>query len=631
MAGDVPTLTLQDIADLARVQRPVVSMWRNRPLARGRRVPFPVSVESTGGVERFRRADVVAWLTETGRGNNVEFALDAPALSMPDGASLEDLVTLLCLHTASGEELAGTTVQQRGVLADSADPRDQFIAREVRAMSCGPGALEYIDDLVEASFGPGEALVRLETGRLARQLGIRDLTTEAVDLVRTVARSCMLHLESDGVSLVESGETTAASLAVAGHFAELVIPGDSVGQRALRRRALLAGIEVSAEIGDGPQVRLLSVLGLDSDGSLQQLDEVVLQLGPNQLAVVLGPASLLCDELLGDEERARSQTLRSDSLAMALRLPRGMWRQAHRQALGIWVCIGGIPMRRPLVGDLGAFAHHELQLGDLAADVSAALGRSGARAFRYLRQHGLELIQSTRTVVPRGARAVRLVTAASASYLDRIQAATLTTVEPVPGFDVLVEPATGSIVLRQRSLGELRDGKQLTVKRGSRIDAALTDPAGTVPVLSAVEGANDLRLDPFDAAQRYPHANRTELGDVVFVERPRPKARVDDRGGSLVASPSRILRLAAGAGLGPHALAAIINQLPDEAVEWQAWQVAVLERDEAEQLERTLLRLTGYEMELRRRLDAVSEMTTALIDGVAAGAVALSTSEQEGH
>jgi hypothetical protein len=308
-----------------------------------------------------------------------------------------------------------------------------------------------------------------------------------------------------------------------------------------------------------------------------------------------------------------------------------MWRQAHRQALGIWVCVGGVSVQRPFVGDLGAFARHELQLDDLAADVSAALGRAGARAFRYLRPLGLELVQSTRTVVPRGVRAVRLVTTASTSYLDRIQATTLVTVDPVPGFDVLVEPATGSTVFRQRSLGELRDGKQLSVKRGSRIDAALTDPAGTVSVLSAVEGANELRLDPFDAAQRYPRANRTEPGDVVFVERPRPKARVDDQGGSLVASPSRILRLAAGAGIGPHGLAAIINQLPDEAVEWQAWQVAVLEHDEAEQLERALLGLTGYETELLRRLDAASEMTKALIDGVAAGAVALSTSEQKGH
>jgi hypothetical protein len=110
---------------------------------------------------------------------------------------------------------------------------------------------------------------------------------------------------------------------------------------------------------------------------------------------------------------------------------------------------------------------------------------------------------------------------------------------------------------------------------------------------------------------------------VVFVEKPRPTARVDDRGGSLVASPSRILRLSPMAGIGPHAVAAIINQLPDEANEWQAWSVPVLDAAAADQLEDALTAAADYEALVRSRLDAVHDLIKAMIAGVATGAVTL--------
>ncbi|MQA16703.1 MAG: hypothetical protein GEV09_21990, partial [Pseudonocardiaceae bacterium] len=164
----VPTLTLQDVADLANVQRAVVSMWRNRPMVRGRFLPFPDPIATAGGLERFSRDEIVGWLRDTGRGNNGEAALDAPALSVPAGAPLEDLVTLLCLRTHSGEELSGTTPEERDDLARGIDPHDEFMLREVRAAEGGAGALEFVDELVEAAFGGGDALARLERGRLGR-------------------------------------------------------------------------------------------------------------------------------------------------------------------------------------------------------------------------------------------------------------------------------------------------------------------------------------------------------------------------------------------------------------------------------------------------------------------------------
>ena len=141
---------------------------------------------------------------------------------------------------------------------------------------------------------------------------------------------------------------------------------------------------------------------------------------------------------------------------MAVRLPRGLWREAHRQSLGLWVCQGGRSMQRLRVVDLAAFSDDELDLDDLVSDVAGALTDAEGRAFRYARSSELAPVLAGGPVVPRGVRALRMGVAGSTSHLERITAATLTTRDPLAPFDVLVEPAPGEIRLRQRSLGELR-------------------------------------------------------------------------------------------------------------------------------------------------------------------------------
>jgi len=629
VAGAAPTLTLQDIADLARVRRPVVSMWRNRPRVRGQLVPFPDPVQVSGGMERFGRDDIVEWLRRTGRGNNAEANLDAPALSVPDDATLDELVTWLCLAALAGEELAETTPEQRAALAHGLDPDDRVLLREVKASDPAANTLRFIDDMVEASYGPGEALDRLEQGRAARALGTRDLTADAVMLVHAVAGACALHLDPDGVPLVHVGPASSVTLTVAETFAHLVVPGDTPELRDVKRRAAIRGIE-TVDSAAAPSVRLLPAIGRPAGEILDLLDNLVLDLGEGELAVAIGPAGVLCDQLPGEQERHRAQTLRSGSLAVALRLPRGMWREAHRQALGLWVCAAGGFTQRPLVADLAAFTRDELDLGDLAADVTGALATNGGRAFRYLRPHDLPPILSARAaIVPRGVRAVRLATTEIERHVAVIDRTTLVTSEPIRPFDVLAERAQGAMLLRRRSLGELKNLGQVRVLRGSRIDPAHNDPAGSVAVLPATGSTGTARLDPFDAATLYPRAARTEPGDVVFTERPRPAARVDDHGGSLVASPSKILRIGSRAGIGPHAAAAIINRLPDQVTEWQTWNVPVLDTTEVERLETVLAAAANHEAVLRRHLDATRDLVTAMIDGVAAGAVTLTARTTE--
>lgn len=607
------TLTLQDVADLAKVRRPVVSMWRRRPLVRGVSMPFPEPVETVEGLARFDRAEIVDWLTRTRRGNNTEHSYDAPAVAVPDGAQLENVVTLLCLHVLSGEDLAGTSKARRSRAADEFDPDDVIVAREIREMTVSADVLAYVDDLVEASHGPGDALIRLETGRLKRDLGLRGLTPRGIELLQCVLEAATVHLEQDEVVLRAEG--SAAVLDVAEACGVDITSSD----RALRRRAVIRGIEMR-ESSVGKHVSAVSAVGQGIAETLDLLDEAVLGLEPGDVAVMVGPAAALADELAGPLQTRRAAVLRVDNLVAALRLPRGLWREAHRQALAVWVCLGAAHAEMPWVADLSAV--DEIELTDLAADVAGALAQTENRAFRYARSMAASTMRAGGPVVPRGVRAVRVGPGVAAKHIDDVHRATLTTTTPLRPLDVLVELAPGNVRLQHRSLGELHVHKRLVIKRGRRIDPAHASPDGTVAVLPAVVHG-PIALDPFDAALQYPHAARTEPGDVIFIEKPQPRAWVDLVGGAMVASPARILRLTEAAEVGPHVLATIINEKASPGSEWETWSVPVLGREETERLEAALRDADDYESQARRCAQAAVDLKSALIDGVASGALTL--------
>ena len=128
--------------------------------------------------------------------------------------------------------------------------------------------------------------------------------------------------------------------ALAEGFAGITLPAET---RAARRRALINRIEL-VEDADG-QVRVLSLIGLAERNALEAADLLVVSLEPTDVGVVLGPASVLGDPLLGEAARRRTQTLRAGNLAMALRLPRGLWKAAHRQSLAGRACSAGYPTR----------------------------------------------------------------------------------------------------------------------------------------------------------------------------------------------------------------------------------------------------------------------------------------------
>ena len=77
MSEQTLLMTLSDVSELARVQRPVVSVWRSR--AAHSQSPFPPAVTQRGGQDLFDAQDVATWLSVTGRGNNPDALIDAAA------------------------------------------------------------------------------------------------------------------------------------------------------------------------------------------------------------------------------------------------------------------------------------------------------------------------------------------------------------------------------------------------------------------------------------------------------------------------------------------------------------------------------------------------------------------------
>lgn len=609
----MPTMTLQDMADLAKVRRAVVSTWRNRPLVRGVSHPFPTAVERVDGQERFDATEVVEYLKRTGRGNNRDVADDVPAIAAPSEAALEDVVTLLAWHVLTGEDLAGTSHAYRVRRGAECDPDDHILLRELSQLHATDAVLDYTDQLLAASFGAADALQRVEEGRLGRREATRNLTAAATDLIASVVSACVVYLGGDGVALSVDGSEL--SLDVAGEAATAIV----TTERGIARRALIRGVQLG-EPSRRPMLSFTSVIGLESTDVLDVVDNVVLDLEAGHIAIVVGPASVLTDDLSGPLQVRRASVLRVENVVAALRLPRGCWREAHRQSLALWVCLGGVGRQRPVIADLGAADTIENE--DVAADVAAALSGEAGRAFRYGRLGDVPTILAGGALVPRGVQPPRMRLLNAGNHVEAVHAATLTTSAPLDPLDVLVQPSPGRLQVAQRSLGQLKADGKLILKRGNRIDLAFADPDGTVTVLpEPVTGA--VRFDPVDAESRYPRSVRTNPGDVVFVEQPRPQAWVDVHGGSMVASPARILRLEATAEIGPRLLAAVINRLPAVPSEWQGWSVPVMTGAEAQRLEAALAEVDAFEGELRRRVSAARDLTTVLIDGLAAGALTL--------
>lgn len=634
MRTTAPTLTMHDVARAAGVQRAVVSMWIKRPSVRGEIIPFPTPVSRESGVALFDRDEIVTYLRRTGRGNNPEFALDAPAAASPTRTGHEILGLLLHLRLLSGQEVTGLEHSDLVSLAEQTDPQDECLRGEVQVLTEPlPEDLEYVDDLVEASLGPQDALDRFAAGRTARAEREREVSQTVIDLL---AELCVGLGAGDDAPLATAGSRLALRVAVrAGEALGGVRPeGVRSSDRAVRREAMSRDL-----LADGPDtrvVRIASMLGVSDTLALTAADNLQLELAPGEVGLLLGSASLLCDGALPKQVRAlRADVMRDGCPRAAVRLRHGHYGEAPRQALGIWVLQGGAMNTPVALADLSNVPIEKIDGGDLISDVFAVLTDDGRRKFRYLRAVPRLRFLTQNAVVPPGVTARVLGLGGAGRHLERVHELTLSMNASIPPYDVMVAAAPGSVVVRSETLAELVAARRLAMKRGARLDLSFASPEGTVLTIDPVHGTPTRRFDPLDIEEHLPRAVRTEPGDVVYVAEPTPRAVVDSDGGSLVTPPARILRLLTPdtsrddeeasrlPKLGPHTLAETINRQAESAKDWHAWAVPALSPDESDALEAELAKIAETRTALLGRLDGLQSLLETLIDGTAEGALSL--------
>lgn len=155
--GAVLRLGLSDVAQLAHVQRPVVSMWRARSAGSDR--PFPAPVDTARGQEWFDGASVVDWLAACGRGNNPSARDDLAAYASLDGGSpqgdqtvFHGITALLCLSVITGRALGPMGRDDLIDLADEVDPDDNLLFGEIDSLTGRLEPLAHYTDLLVCSI-----------------------------------------------------------------------------------------------------------------------------------------------------------------------------------------------------------------------------------------------------------------------------------------------------------------------------------------------------------------------------------------------------------------------------------------------------------------------------------------------
>lgn len=404
-------LSLSDIARLADVQRPVVSMWRRRPLAGH---TFPRAVARVSGEERFDAQEVAGYLAATSRGNNPDAGEDLVAYAkLVQLTSLDEIVTvhgltaLLCLAAMTDEPLGNLSTAELHDLARSVDPDDAYLLREIVALGQALRPLAaHVDDLASASYSPSAAFERLLTQRAPTCCpghAATTLTPAARTLVARIAVALAAHAGAEAPCFVDVTDGSAdLLLATSQVYAGQLTPSvatvslDSPVARLSRRRLRVHDIHrmdvVSDESGDFTRmgssgdvaVHVLQVPpagqpGLSDLEVLDFLGNLFVQLSDDSRVVVIGSASALTDRAATAEiDLARDAVIRGDRLRAAIRLPRGLLLRSPRQALALWVlgpAHGSVPVRDrwTAIADISDRSLDESVIDGIVTDVVAAM------------------------------------------------------------------------------------------------------------------------------------------------------------------------------------------------------------------------------------------------------------------
>ncbi|WP_082049697.1 hypothetical protein [Arthrobacter sp. SPG23] len=664
-------MTLSDVAALAQVQRPVVSMWRRRSAASAR--PFPEPVGLDGGRELFEADRIAAWLAATGRGNNPEAVNDVAAFArMPgstaggaSGNTFDALTALLTLKAVTGNSVGQLSPDELLDVAEECDPDDTFLYSELEAQSTSlASTANFADRLVDSAYNAAAAFEQLLAARF--RAGLREhsdtaltesavglVAAAAVELAATFGGNLVFADSTRGGSDLLMGVAHAAGESAPVTFLTADDDGGGAG-RLVRRRLRVHGVDggqirvdASGEFAvHGPVVHVAQYPspgqpGMDAVQVLSAVEHLVLQMDDQQRAVVIAPARVLCDvPLAAGAAGLRSGLLRTGRVRAIVRLPQGLLRSKPREAQALWVLgpsFAEVPIaeRWTMVADLSSRVLAEDVSQDLISDIVASMGDRAtirAHSFRFARLVQTRLLLANRKSLatapshgsaqsPSGAEAALRV-----EELERM----LQTTRPEQSGEVAVLPRDPNAKARPVSVQDLIISGNLKYIKGNRLEDADLTPRGGTRVLGPAELLNPhtaphRHLSLMDFAASNPSGRLTEPGDVVFCTSPRPAALVDREGGSAVVFPARVLRIDAGdpGGLLPDVVATDINVLPAADKSWRQWRLRRVPEAQRTQLAASLARLQHGQNLARERLKRLEELATLITDGVAGGSLTL--------
>lgn len=180
--GETHLMSMTDIAELAHVQRPVVSNWRRRHDS------FPKQAGGDRAHPLFDAAEIVAWLVETRRAESREiegdlrlYTLARLGAQMPPRALIASLTALICLRHVTGELLDDGTpglIARLHARARDVDPGDHLLLSEItdtRARRLP----RIVDELVEAAWSAENAFERVM--KIRDRLGAMELSVDRLD------------------------------------------------------------------------------------------------------------------------------------------------------------------------------------------------------------------------------------------------------------------------------------------------------------------------------------------------------------------------------------------------------------------------------------------------------------------
>lgn len=634
----ISTMSLSDVARLAGVQRPVVSMWRRRPVPGA---PFPAS-QPDG---RFLADDVVTYLRATGRGNNPEpeLATDLTVTASPtaDPADRADILSLLAARAIlGGDALAGVDVEDLLDDVEALDPDDEWLFSEIEDADIDRLAPQA-DAIADNAYSTAEAYEELRSRTAPGGLAT-DLITTLADIATALLGENGTLVDVDAtasdiaLSVTTDESRTATRVLVAtspapaqGNTAVHRTTAATAPIRQCLRRYRVHGLAARTTdlLGDWDLTEgsvILARVAPSPGAAMATIDELTLHMDPTTTALVIGPASVLIDELPPDQVGSRDAFLRDGLVRAAVRLPRGLLSEGGGEHLALWLMGPGDPGHL-WAGDLSGIGFGESTRQQLLDDVVAAARAShhGRRAFALL--HRTDTTRLLARSLPLTALDVSPtdpfpVSAAddAARMADLLRELAAPMTDP---FGDVRPQATGSGSAGSSTLGDLARNRLIQVIPGHRLGPL---PAGGLRLWTAdaVAARRPDTVDLMALTSSHPDVALTKPGDVVFTSAGSPHAVVDAEGGSAVAEPARVLRVSPTASLSARAIAATINALKPTPGKgrWRSWTVPVVtgSRSDAEE---ALARVDSWEDQIRTRLDLLDELRRLATRSVTSGAV----------